>query len=438
MRPLTASSAPTSLLHKTIPRQDSQNTTTRPLALTVIILLVLLPEQTSFIIGNLRFNPIRLTLIILSPYIFIEMIKKILNSKYKFVISDLFVLLTGFWMILGPCIIVGFSDALLHSGPVAMEYCVSYFSVRALLSRHGHALSLITLLCRVIAIVAFLGLLDPLTHSFFIQNLVSTITHYEKRLSDPDGLLIRLGVLRATSTLEHPIALGIVSAIGVLLSAYASARPRFFETCACGIGVIISVTSAAWLGVILGMILMQYNRIMTGVKSRWLILIGPTMMVIILIFISIDRPLGFIFRHFVFDESNAWFREYTWDAVGTAVADSPWFGLGFEPPAYYEIPSTVDSVWLVTALTCGIPAAVLLALSIAGASLSTGGARTNLTSAEAKLATILGVVIFLILFWGFTVHFWGSDWILISVLVGVRAHLGELGRLDNFQRKPAQ
>jgi len=42
----------------------------------------------------------------------------------------------------------------------------------------------------------------------------------------------------------------------------------------------------------------------------------------------------------------------------------------------------------------------------------------------------LGIIIFLIILAGFTVHFWGSTWILIALLVGLRAHLGELAALN--------
>jgi hypothetical protein len=43
---------------------------------------------------------------------------------------------------------------------------------------------------------------------------------------------------------------------------------------------------------------------------------------------------------------------------------------------------------------------------------------------------VLSIVIFLAIFGGFTVHFWGSTWILIGLLVGLRAHLGELAALN--------
>jgi TRAP-type mannitol/chloroaromatic compound transport system permease large subunit len=105
--------------------------------------------------------------------------------------------------------------------------------------------------------------------------------------------------------------------------------------------------------------------------------------------------------------------------------------LGWEIPEFYRIPSTIDSIWLVWSVTFGIPASLLLGLSlVSAASLPTNSPRVRLTTAESRLGTTLGILIFLIIFLGFTVHFFGAAWILIPVLVGIRAHLGELGRVS--------
>jgi Mg/Co/Ni transporter MgtE len=53
-----------------------------------------------------------------------------------------------------------------------------------------------------------------------------------------------------------------------------------------------------------------------------------------------------------------------------------------------------------------------------------------LIPAESRIGTVLGVVMVLIIYMGFTVHFWGSVWILVGLLTGLRASLGELGWLN--------
>jgi dolichol kinase len=73
----------------------------------------------------------------------------------------------------------------------------------------------------------------------------------------------------------------------------------------------------------------------------------------------------------------------------------------------------------------------LVGLSMIGAcSLPTDLGRALLGKNESRVGTVSGVVVAVIIFTGFTVHFWGSLWILLGLLTGLRAHLGELGALN--------
>jgi O-antigen ligase len=144
---------------------------------------------------------------------------------------------------------------------------------------------------------------------------------------------------------------------------------------------------------------------------------------------SLGDPLGFIFSHFVFDTQTAWFRIFIWETGVATIAQSPWFGVGWVISQDYGIPYTVDSIWLLWALTYGIPGSALFGLSMLGAtSFPTQRRSVSLTSKEMKLCTTISIVIFLIIFLGFTVDFFGSGWILIPILLGIRAHLSELAR----------
>ena len=89
---------------------------------------------------------------------------------------------------------------------------------------------------------------------------------------------------------------------------------------------------------------------------------------------------------------------------------------------------SIDSLWLYLALVYGIPGAVLVGLSMVGAAFYPASGRgVNLTMEESKLATTLGILIAVVVLLGFTVDFWGTSWMLVGLLVGVRAHLADLG-----------
>ena len=115
--------------------------------------------------------------------------------------------------------------------------------------------------------------------------------------------------------------------------------------------------------------------------------------------------------------------------VGLYVSQSPWFGLGYGVMPE-EINHSIDSLWLVLAIRSGYPGAVLVALSLFGAAaVLTGGRKFGLTPVESKLATTLGILLFLTAYLSFTVHLWGTSWILTGLLIGTKAHLSELGYL---------
>jgi hypothetical protein len=397
----------------------------------------LLPDEVGISVSGLRFSVPRIVLFALTPFLVTRFACALGAGRYRFVFSDLLVLLTGVWLIVALATMDGVQAGLNHAGPIALEFCIGYLAARFLLSEHGEAVSFISFLCSAIAVVGLLGLLDTLTRRLLLHDLAGAL------FGDATGMLgnkiadgdERLGLLRASSTLEHPILFGITCAAGLLLALSVQIRGKRFGILACGLGTFLSLSSAPLQAVLVGVGLLTYNRILRGLRYRWAGLIGLATAGIIILFNVHDDPFGFLFNHFVFDSGSGWFRVWEWTMASVAVAQSPWFGVGWMIPESYGIPWTIDSKWLLWALTFGIPGALLLALSLIGAaSLPTNGPRARLTTAESKLGTTLGIFIFLVIFLGFTVDFFGSAWILIPVLAGIRAHLGELGRVGFAQR----
>jgi O-Antigen ligase len=397
-----------------------------PLPLKLIVIAALLPDEMSFRLAGLLLSPARLVLLVLTPVVLMRMGRLMATGRYHFVLSDLFVLLTGFWMFYALMQTEPMPQALINAGPLALEYCIGYFVTRSLISDGTQALSFINFLCCGIAFVGLLGLLDTISHRFLVHELMQMLVGGPIFLEAGE----RLGLLRATSTLDHPILFGATSSFGLLLAASAPIRRKAFAIVSCSIGLLIALSSAPIQGTIMGFGLLAYNRLLVGIRFRWSGLMTITIIGITIVFAVMDNPLGYVFNHLVFDVESAYYRIYIWQMATAAISDSPWFGISFIFPSSYEIPSTVDSLWLVWALQFGIPGAVLLLLSMVGAaSLPTNGRGIHLTPAESKLGTILGIIIFLFVFLGLTVHFFGTAWILIPLLVGVRARLGEIGRV---------
>ena len=74
----------------------------------------------------------------------------------------------------------------------------------------------------------------------------------------------------------------------------------------------------------------------------------------------------------------------------------------------------------------GIPGSALIALTLISPGwLGPVDKSEDLTEDEQRLSVALGIVTALAVFQGFTVHYWGSCWILIGVFAGMRANLAE-------------
>lgn len=406
-----------------------------PFVLVLVVLTIFLPVELSFYIFGLRLTAIRLIFLLITPFLLARLAQKVGAGRYRFVFSDLFVTLSGFWLIFAPTIVDGLPEALNHAGPDVLEFCIGYMTTRIMLSRRYEALEFAGLCCRTIAAVALTGLLDPLTGFYVIHNFARQLSGFNqvKDINDWSDAY-RLGLLRATGPIEHPILYGFLCAIGLLIAANVPVTSRKVVIVACSLGAIFAFSSAPLQGCLLGLSLLLYGRLMARVPLRWAALMWAAAGGIIATFLVSNSPLGFIISHLIFDPASGYYRYWTWTRVIFYVSQSPWFGLGYGALPD-EINHSINSLWLVLSINSGVPGAVLVALSLIGAvSLPTSGRRVELTPEESKLGTVLGILVFLIIYVSFTVDIWGSVWILIGVIPGMRAHLGELGQLQSSSR----
>lgn len=400
-----------------------------PLALTMIVVGLFIPQELSFYLFGLRLTVVRFLFLLLVPVLVAKAAGRLSAGRLRILPSDLLVIMTGFWLIYAPANLDGLALALNHAGPTALEFCIGYMSTRILLSERGQALQFANLLCRAISVVALLGALDPLTNHFLVRDLAGQIGEPNVRLLDwlanPDAY--RLGLMRAMGPIEHPILFGFVCSVGVILAVAVPVRARVINVLACTLGAVLAFSSAPIQGMFMGFGLLAYNRLLWNVRRRWSFFFILSALAVVLIFSVSGNAVGFIISNLTFSPESGFYREWTWEAVTAYVSQSPWFGLGYGPLPE-ELNHSIDSLWLVLAIEAGYPGAVLVALSLMGAN-PFGGRRTE-TPEESILATTLGILLFLTIFIAFTVHLWGCTWILAGLLLGAKGHMTELGYLD--------
>jgi O-antigen ligase len=205
------------------------------------------------------------------------------------------------------------------------------------------------------------------------------------------------------------------------------------------LGLLLSVSSAALGGTIIGFGALLYNKIMGNFPFRWGLVLASAVVVTIIVFTALPSPLEFILNHVTFDHETAYYRLLQWEYAGPLIMTSPILGLGAADAEWMDewahssgLAKTIDSTWLLMALQFGLPGSILIILSyITPCSLSTdiGNKSLNLTKQERQLSFVLSLILGLVIYIGFTVDYWGSVFLLIMFLAGIRAHLGALGAM---------
>ena len=403
-------------------------------ALKMIAFALFLPEEFSFYLFEFRLTLIRLILFLLTPVLLVHFIQLLASGRRHLVFSDILIVLTGAWMIVAPAVVVDLGYSLHHSAQSAVEFCGSYLAGRILLSERGQTLSFVNLLCHVIAIVAFLGVLDILSGRSIIHDFLGPLSGYRELGMEKD----RLGLFRAMGPMDHPIIFGSVCVFGFLLALTSPIRAKGLTIAASGLGILSSLSSGPIQGAIFGLGLVAYDSILPRFRGRWLLPIGIGALGIGALY-AFGASLGSVFCHLGLDCGSYWIRVFEWNTAVPFVLNSPWVGIAFQWQEIvrglpYWALASIDTLWLYLALVYGIPGAVLVALSMVSATCYPASGRgVNLTMAESKIAVTLGILIAVIVLLGFTVDFWEESWMLIGLLVGVRAHLADLGS----QRAPS-
>ncbi len=400
---------------------------------TLLIVSIFIPEAFGFFLFDLRLPPARAVLLFSFPALIFFFVESLVAGRYRFQIADLLFAVTTLWMIVAAAQIDGLDVAIKGAGVTALEFAGSYLALRATIRTGAQAQRVTQLFCLLASVAGFLGLLDVLADQHVLRQGLARITGYSFFADGPTDPLAeyRLGFFRADGPFEHPILYGIMMCYSLLLGRVLEGWRKHLCRIGCGLGLLLSISSAPWEGLVVGLALVYYCRIVQ-LPAKWLLLTGALATVVSVIFLATSNPLGWIFNHLTLDAGTGYFRMMIWDAAGADVLDSPIFGIGatlnwFRPE---WMPPSVDSLWLREAMLFGIPGSLLVASCLIGACVLpvrlTATNAGRLSKRDVVLADTLDIITFLTIYLGFTVFYWGSVWVTVGVLAGMRASLGQL------------
>lgn len=405
-------------------------------ALKFLIAALFLPEGLSFFLGDFRLSVARLFIIVLTIYATMQCFHKRVNGV--FVSSDLYALAAGFWMIFAATIVQGPADGLKSGGVLALEFTGAYWVFRHLLGHPDSSVRVIAFASKLLFPIVAVGLLDPLTNTLFTYEITKALTGYwmpswdwaQETLADT---MFRKGLVRAMGPLEHSILFGAVCAwFGTLaLCTFPSRLVGWSIAATAVVGILASQARGPLVAYILCVGLVAFYYATNRFYARWKVLGSLCLVGIVVLCLASGKPLATVLNLSGIDPATRWSREAIWEAVVPLLLhESPIFGLGIGQDWDWQMyglqGDSVDAMWLRIAMTMGVPASLLVLLTLISGYWSGPLDRSPyLSREERRLSVALGIVTFATIFLGFTVHFWGTCWILMGVFAGIRANLVE-------------
>lgn len=331
-----------------------------PLIGMVFVFVLLVPAE--FDIGSLKMNLSRIYLLILMPVLVVQFFQKRFG---KFYLSDWLFILYVFWM--GVSMMVNNPSRLVQNvGSTGLEFIGGYFVGRMAIRSADDFEKIVKFLAIIVLSTLPLAVMEAYTSKpilIEIFNAIPGVSSYSDVQHEP-----RLGMWRAQVMLVHPIHYGIFccsvfTLVFVGLNGQISFSRRWLMALAIGICTFLSLSSGAFLALILQLGLISWAFVLRYFSLRWLLLIGISSFAYVVVDILSNRsPVEVFLSYATFSSHTAYWRKQIFEWGMKNVWDNPFFGIGLNDwvRPYYMYSGSMDNFWLVNAVRYGIPGFLFL------------------------------------------------------------------------------
>lgn len=396
-----------------------------PMPIVLMMVTIVMPEELSFYVGELRITPARLVLLIL----FFSIISKILSRKKE--LYDRYLIGFSIWVLISLTFNHGIQSALESGGVFILEIIISYYVAKIYIQKDIHIYSLLKLFRLITMVLLPLLIIENVTgkhliHEFFVSTGFSIPLKYE----------VRMGLTRAYGPFSHPILSGVFFSTFLGFIWYASKlkfskklKQLFFPILA----VLTTLSSAPMLSVIIQLSAIFWNWYARLNKKRWkTVAFGIMGVYIFLSFWSDSTPLMAILRRVTLDPQTAYFRTLIWTYGSEEVIRHPVMGIGFNDwvrPDWMHAAS-VDSFFLLQAMRYGFVGVLLLILSIFFLVKRLVLFMNHKETSKLKMISTGWIVSMIsLVLMGFTVDFFGTNRPLFFFMMGIGASIVKMQQL---------
>jgi hypothetical protein len=400
------------------------------LPLILLVYATLIPQEVRFSFADQTLYAPRVVEILLLPWL----LHQIASGRFPFRRIDWVFVIATAWMIFSFYVYYGSADSLQRSIPLALDTLVPYLVARQCIRGADDLRRLLVVAAPGFGVAGLLMAMESLLHVMFVRpffaKLFGQLSLYQDGVAIGAAntkVLYRLGLLRVSGPFSHPILAGIYMASLLPLYWWSGLRgwPRLVGVAA-GACFVFSVSSGAFLAVILGFGMAFYDRIQARVQFlNWTqALVGLTVVMIFLQVASENGAISVLTR-LTLDPATAGYRTLIWEYGMQSVGRHPWFGIGLDD---YEriswMGTTVDAHWLLLAIRHGLFVPVLMLAAFMAAMIRL--LRFNPLSGALERCLLAAVAgsLFGMTVSGFTVAYFGGAMPWLYALLGMAISLG--------------
>jgi hypothetical protein len=391
-------------------------------ALIIPITLVItsaMPSALQIVFGTVLVTPSRV-LGMISIFVVIPAI--VSGNRFNRNAADWFVMLFAFWASIS-FLVSGGTKGIQSAGAIALESIVPYFIGRVYITDSARMSKVAVTMMLIVWAVLPLAFVESMTRVHIVQEALGAKIG---NLLSAESM--RYGILRAMATFDHPILYGVFCALVFPAAWYILPRRwRILNVTVIAASVVLSASSAAYLGFALIAALILWERFTTRVQHRWQILLGIMLAAITLIGLVSNRPLtSIIAGSLSFSSSTGWIRLLQWNFGWANVWDHWLLGLGSSDWVRpYWLNSSIDDYWLLNAMLYGIPGLIGVAGATLSAIVAVGrGAipQTDHARRNARIAWVFAIVMLSVV--GLSVDYWKGMQVLFFFMIGQGMFLG--------------
>lgn len=313
-----------------------------------------LPVELSVQAGPLTLSPYKIIMVVIAVPVFIQYCK-----QCRVTLPDgLFFAYTLYTLL---CILINRALQGIETGAIFMLHTgITYMAVRVAIRTVDDFRAVIRLFVGIIAILGVLAIPEMITHKRYLGDFFTQFTGYYFN----HAMDTRFGLLRATSTFEHPILFGLGSA-ALLTYVWVFTRTKaagIWNSLKIGVAAIASLSSVAFLIFFFQTGMLIAERMTRGIAARGIMLMSSILFVVTFLNLASNRgTIELIISYLTLNPHTGYYRILIWNYGIQDVMNNPIFGFRREEwnhPAWMT--DSIDNHWLMVMIDGGIPALVFL------------------------------------------------------------------------------